>query len=498
MTSPSTPIAWLLSGCLVLALAACGGGGSGDSLTSSTSDAGGSSSGASDGGSTGGSAAGASFFLPYRLAAGTVTTRLPHLALDDAGGVHTVYAANAAEADGRRPAYYAYCASACDSAARFTLVALGDGLGDAQLQLDPAGHPRVLLREGPDMNNDVRYEYFACDADCTDASSWRSVVVATVKGGFYPSRTEQTHAFALDAQGRPRFVFTGNGFGADSWVGTLLAACDADCLQAGAWHVNALRNDEVKNPVLAIGRDGLPRIVWSRLDVQQEPYSVQPVLEYLSCDRSDCSGASSTVALAATAQSGSNPQPVFALRLNANDQPRLALYTGTGIGGSLAPNQLHYLGCDSACADDASAWHALDIGLPDGHGDGGVDLALDAQGRPRIAYRIAAPTDELALAVCDSGCDSSAAGWTQRLLPSTADAEREFGHPAREGCPDCVPPIPPCPDAFWDGGYWPSIALDAQGHALIAYELQIQRGGGQCSADTWGRFSRLVSVGLGG
>ena len=62
------------------------------------------------------------------------------------------------------------------------------------------------------------------------------------------------------------------------------------------------------------------------------------------------------------------------------------------------------------------------------------------------------------------------------------------------GCPDCVPPIPPCPAAFWDGGWWPSVAVDARGGVRVAYEVQLDVGGGACTAGVMGRISRLATI----
>lgn len=51
--------------------------------------------------------------------------------------------------------------------ASFTTVALGDSLGEAQLALDAAGHPGVLLTaEGSDSIQ--QYIYSECNARCTE------------------------------------------------------------------------------------------------------------------------------------------------------------------------------------------------------------------------------------------------------------------------------------------------------------------------------------------
>lgn len=78
------------------------------------------------------------------------------------------------------------------------------------------------------------------------------------------------------------------------------------------------------------------------------------------------------------------------------------------------------------------------------NGDLGVDLALDQQGHPRIAYRLGYGVDELGY----TWCDANSASWRYLVMPTTAATEQELGLPPREGCPDCVPPIPPAPALF--------------------------------------------------
>ncbi len=78
---------------------------------------------------------------------------------------------------------------------------------------------------------------------------------------------------------------------------------------------------------------------------------------------------------------------MFTLRVDGNDRVRMALYPGTGDGGDLPPNRLYYLACEGGCLQPAN-WAALDLGLPNYRGEGGVDLTFDSQNRPRIAFDI--------------------------------------------------------------------------------------------------------------
>lgn len=101
--------------------------------------------------------------------------------------------------------------------------------------------------------------------------------------------------------------------------------------------------------------------------------------------------------------------------------------------------------------------------------------------------------DELAYVWCDTGCVNASQNWHSKVLPSAKAAEAEMGLHARMGCPRCIPPIPPCPNAYWQAGYWPSITLDRNSNPVIAYEIQLQVGGGACSVGILARLPRVMS-----
>jgi hypothetical protein len=432
--------------------------------------------------------------LPYRIGNEVMPSRLPHIAIDAAGGVHAVYAANAADDQGRRPAYYAYCPSDCNSTGHFSTVALGDGLGDAQIQLTAAGQPRLLLAAQPTSTATIEHQFWSCDSNCLQAASWSKTVVVEAGTPFFPSDSENTQSLALDPQGRPRFVFQSNDVGSGIALGgAYLASCDSGCSSASQWRLSQLDESQWKNSALAIDPQGLPRIAYSMMQAA-EPYAV-PVINYLECATRDCASGVSRTTLEITTTDGTLSTATFAMRLTTGGAPRIALYSGTGEGGQLAANQLQYLSCDAASctSQQPGQWRVLDLGLPATQGQEGVDLTLDSQNRPRIALRVPVPVDELAYAWCDTQCETNAQGWQHKLLPSAKAAEAEMGLPARMGCPECLPPIPPCPNAYWQAGFWPSITLDRNGNPVIAYEMQLQAGGGACSVGTLARVPRLMT-----
>jgi hypothetical protein len=267
-------------------------------------------------------------------------------------------------------------------------------------------------------------------------------------------------------------------------------ACETNCTVAGQWTKTLLAENEWRNPSLAVGPGGQARLVVAF----QDPNTYEPLVAYLEC-ASGCSDGSQWLGtvLVGTATSGANSDNAFVLRLDASGRPRLALYPGTGDGGDLPPNRLYYLTCDSNCASAAN-WSANDIGLDNYAGEGGLDLALDAQNRPRLAYRLPAPTDELAYAWCNANCGTSQSDWHARLVPTTALAQQQLPIDPMQGCPSprCIPPIPPCTSAFWDAGYWPSLALDPAGHPRIGFDIKHQQFGGGCTSGTDARFAWFV------
>jgi len=107
---------------------------------------------------------------------------------------------------GRASCVLPYCASACTSASRFAAVAISDGLGDAQLQLTPAGKPRILLAATPSSAaNTIEHQqlhYLWCDSSCTvQLGQWRSMNLSL------PATYGQEGVdFALDGQNRPRMA----------------------------------------------------------------------------------------------------------------------------------------------------------------------------------------------------------------------------------------------------------------------------------------------------
>ena len=399
------------------------------------------------------------------------TTNSAGLAVDAAGGLHVAaagYGTGLPGGTGPGRADYAYCPAEADCAqpaawAR-VVVAMAAGPTDevvsAHLALTPQGQPRLLLavkepsRRGAAY---LSYWYAACDAGCTEPAGWTLVLVVdtnTLDLHALPEHTKR--GFAVDGQGRPRFVF---GSGTLNYV-----TCDEACAEAEVdpetgvpvavnWRLTRMGRDlYVSQPALALTAAGQPRVAAFIYEADDARVGVSSV-DYFACD-AGCDDAANWERTPLTRQ-GSDPTSL-ALRLDAGGRPRLALYQG---------GRFRYAWCDGGCGAPAN-WgvYAL-FAEGDGHG---ADLVLDALGRPRLAFRAARPQADgglgfgLAYAQCQADCESPAPVWWVALAEETDRLTAEFDRPPPGGCTIHT----------WVGGLRPALALDAAGDPRIAYDAE--------------------------
>jgi hypothetical protein len=419
-------------------------------------------------------------------------TSHPTMAVDPSGGVHVAFTPESAtQGNPARPAYYAYCPANCTSAAAFTRVQVGDGVDSASLALTPAGQPRLLVRKP--VQSVYVFQYLQCNSNCTNLAQWQSgdlgYAYARPVGwveGFIPS-------FALDHLGRPRFVYYDNGSDyQDPHRGAFYAWCDANCASPANWYETRLLDDSHASEFdLAFGPNGQPRLVYATYDSQD----IAQQAAYAECQQNCHSGGNwSGIVLANTASASVSHDAKFSLAVDSTGKPRLALYTGTGIGGSLAPNSLYYLACDAAQCAAGQAWSALRLNLPQTQGEEGVALALDSQNRPRIAFHAPlAAGFGLHFAWCNASCATSAQAWQAQEVEASEEVNAELPIPPWPGCPfpQCNPPVPPCTMSSWDSGVRPALALDGAGNPRIAYDAEHLQGGA-CGTFTDTKLTRFI------
>ena len=374
-------------------------------------------------------------------------------AVDRNGGMHMAFTVFASVGQ-HPPAVYAYCpgpAASCASSDGWKAVGLSDLVEEVQLQLTPEGKPRLLIRKQRDGHTQDEYVYGECDSNCTEAASWQLTSLVYIGGSEVFAYDNPQHSFALDPQGRPRFVFT-NGWGAGWQVGVYYAYCDEDCTNSDNWYATSIedgpqyRSLEFDYPSLKFTSDGRPRIV-SNMSFTGESQGVR----YLECDQ-EC-GERSSWSGVALYQRGGGVAASWDLELDQFDRPRFAFYQAATDDG--AGERLYYVWCDDSCLD-ASSWQRTTVGLPIGVGQN-ADMALDGQGRPRIAYRPLLG-DGLGYGWCDGDC-TTPASWQHKQVETAAKLQAEFP----------VPNPLTCDPSAWTDAI-PSLSLDGQGNPRIAYD----------------------------
>lgn len=398
----------------------------------------------------------------------------PRLALDAAGGAHLVYYVTGETADGVAPAYYAYCApnAACAEPTAWSRVALATDVQAVHLVLTSAGNPRVLIGAVADGRG-APITYAVCDAACTTPEGWRSAVVAATGAITVGTSTEQTRPFALDAAGNPRFVYYDDRAGMDH-VGTFYAFCDTNCTDPASWRETLLVPDRMLAPTLQMTPAGGPRLL---AGVSSDAEGGR--LIYAACDTGCADGAQWGGLQLLPLGTGERS---WSLQLDAMGRPRIAFSMGELSQGG---RQLFYLACEADCTTEAQ-WNAAPVGL--GTDDGrDPDLALDAQGRPRIAYRAADPSG-LGLAWCDANCTDGTRAWQSRIVERSTQLDTDYP----------IPPPARCMGGAvsgWLGGFTPSLVIDGAGRALIGYDADHSYASANCrpNRDAHG-FRVLVGV----
>ncbi len=395
------------------------------------------------------------------------------LALDSSGGVHAGYLAYTPVA-GAWPVYYGYCASQCNNASHWTSIVAGNaGMwgGYARLALDPAGHPRMMWYSQVSISVNGIYRYAECNTSCTDPTHWTSVDLASI--ALSPSFSRY---FELDGQGHPRFVYHDTGV---NHTGTYYDYCDASCTSANQWHEVQISTDYLTYDYsLAFDTSGGAHIAY------RDAIAYPDRLGYIQCTTACTKAASwtSTVLLNKPAWGYA-----FSLRLDAQDQPRLALYFGDLGSGDPHNDLLSYWWCNSNCAQTAN-WFYYSLGLPAKYGEE-VDLALDAQGLPHLAYYVDAivngsSVNGIGYAACTANCESANSNWQTQFVETTNDLDTS----------DPVPLVSGCTLSYWLEDHSPSLVLDSGGNPRIGYTA-LHYQGGKCTIHEDIRLNRFTLAG---
>jgi len=394
-----------------------------------------------------------SFFLDEQY-----KTSSASIQIDAAGGTHLAYNYYEAVAEGvPTSGIYLYCATACENGANWNGISFGEQVNEVQVKLTPAGQPRVLYRSRATDEDRNDYFYATCDQTCTDPAQWSITYVASSRGTApfeFSDDTLPQRYFALDPQGRPRFVYNDR---LTDHLGTFYAYCDIDCHTSSNWFETKINQDtgdqgpyryeKFSYPALAFTPQGQPRIAADGVSLQDEFY-----LYYLACD-ANCEAATSWTGIPLV-ERGSGAHVSCDIELDALGRPRIAFYQGALLEGQ--GERLYYTWCNSDCMT-AQNWQGSDLGLSQNDGQG-PDLVLDATGQPRLAYALY-HTGGVGYSWCDSNCETAEALWQHQVVESRADLLAAW--------PVAYPPH--CDGGLWDG-LTPSLALDGLGNLHLAYD----------------------------
>ena len=391
------------------------------------------------------------------------------IAVDAAGGVHMGFSAYTA-VGGAWPAYYAYCASNCANSASWTTTSVGNlGVwgGYTRLALDTAGHPRLLWYSQTLVSTPGVFQYAECDTACTNAANWAKVTLATASN--YPSYSRY---FALDQQGRPRYLYTDTN---TDHTGAYYDYCDANCTSAAQWHEVQINSAFLLFDFsLAFDTTGGAHLAY------RDATNYPDRLGYAECAACDnAAGWQST--LLVNIGSGA----AFSFRLDAQNRPRLAFYTGYLGSDNPNNNVLAYAWCNAACTLESN-WDNYALGLPTHYGSK-VDLALDQQGHPHMAYYVdnASTSWVLGYAVCTANCEDHTAAWQTQFVETSDDLDASDPIPLKSGC---------SVSSWLEVGHTPSLTLDAGGNPRIGYTAKHYQGG-TCSISEDIRLVRFALAG---
>lgn len=412
----------------------------------------------------------ARFFLPTGDHAANTTA--PKIEIDKNGGIHSVYPA-AFGGD----AYYAYCPSNCESENDVSVIRIETSgtVANAMLALDAKGKPQVLL------STFSRVHYVSCEGDCSKPEAWKNTAIIE-----HGSDKEVTgNAFALDPQGRPRFLMhtyiAYRGIGQEppktEWV-----SCDDNCHEPTSWKLSTIGDQIFHESELRFDAKGRAHLV--TVAQVEEGGKTQEIGAYQLCE-SDCGNPDSWTGPAFgeaydDEMEAVSIRPAVSLALTREGHPR-ALFLGTDSAGK---KQIIYLECNENCAEDAT-WSGIILTDHDKIGDG-FDLALDANDHPRIVYTL---DYNVGLAHCDgSSCTDENAQWGLTVVEKAEDM------PA-----DDIFLYPNCTVGAWLL-HTPSIALTPSGLPRVGYQARDISGGWTttdptkpaCTAGTDMTLSRLA------
>jgi hypothetical protein len=333
-----------------------------------------------------------------------------HTVVDASGGIHVTFYDTSY-------IYYVHCAANCENSANWSelpLFAVGylSSLDEPTLAVDTNGHPRLIWYSSNESG--TFYYYAECNDHCTDSASyWTSVAVTSLGAYGYPQNIRYA---ALDNQNRPHLVYAMTSF---SDYGFYYLSCDSGCITASNWYTttivtNGLEPDEFQ---LVFDPNGRPRVLGYDSNDSE--------LVYAECN-SNCTTASNWGSVGILGPVYYLSEFGYAFRVNAQGYPRIAYYDEN------VNNNVLYYAWSNASPLIASNWHNYTLNYPTDTDYWSLDLAIDSQGRPLVAY--ATDTLNMSLVTCTSNCETTSHTWQQQAVETENDLNASFPIPTNSGC----------------------------------------------------------------
>jgi hypothetical protein len=360
-----------------------------------------------------------------------------HTIVDKVGGVHLVFYDTTY-------IYYAHCAANCGDPANWLVLPVFnagdlDSLDEPTLNLDANNRPRLMWYA--EYSGETYYFYAECNANCTtNSANWSSVAVVGMGAYGYP---ENIRYFALDAQDRPHMVYPRTNY---SEYGFYYVSCDSGCLNASNWYTTTVTTPDLQPYVLQLAFDSnsRPRVLGYADNAN--------VLAYAECN-SNCSTAANWGSVGLFSPITYLSEYGFALRVNAQGNPRIAYYDGN------VNNNVLYYAWSNASHLTPGNWSSYTVNYPTNNDYWSLDLALDSQSRPAVA--LATSDLDMSYATCTANCETNNPTWQQQIVETTDNLQAEYP----------IPVAPNCVSATWSVSGLPSLSLDAANNPSMSYRV---------------------------
>lgn len=386
------------------------------------------------------------FFLP--TGQDVHNTGQPRMAADSRGGVHIVSPMVA-----ELGAVYAYCSSACadDSdvqAVDFYTEDYG-AVSNAMIAVDSSDAVHLLLSTYDAVI------YAVCTANCTQPNSWESAVIHENDRDWDITG----NAFALDSEGRPRFLMHAYQAFLGMFApepGTRMFACDVDCLNVANWQSAMISEQSWIHSTLLYDTANTAHVA------TVIPVDDVDLVAYLSC-AADCLNEEVDnwpglgLAEAYSDLYITEIAPAVSMALTSDGAVRLAF-----LGRDEGEQFLAYFECDFGCTDaDGESWYAM-ILLHSSEGSSfgdGISFALDQNDNPRLAYTV---SSSILVAHCSNDCAGRFGGddWGIAVAELSSDIP-----------PDDIFLYHNCTVGMWFLRQ-PSLVVGANGLPVVAYRAE--------------------------